>query len=53
MESVLVTSVIGYLIPGFVLLARRPEGWNLSGEAVLTTLLWPMFIGTTKARRGP
>jgi len=35
-----IAAAILYLIPGFVLLARRPEGKNLSGEAVYTTLLW-------------
>jgi hypothetical protein len=51
MEFVLIAAVIVYLIPGFVLLARRPEGSNLGGEAALTTLLWPLFIGTTRSKR--
>jgi hypothetical protein len=51
MEFVLIAAVIVYLIPGFVLLARRPEGSNLSGEAALTTLLWPLFIGKNKSKR--
>jgi hypothetical protein len=45
-----IAAAVLYLIPGFILLARRPEGRNLSGEAVFTTLLWPLFIGTGKAK---
>jgi hypothetical protein len=44
MAYVCIAAVIFYLIPGFVLLARRPEGRNLSGEAVFTTFLWPIFM---------
>ena len=45
-----IAAIVLYLIPGFVLLARRPEGRNLSGEAAFTTLLWPLFIGTGKGK---
>jgi hypothetical protein len=45
MEYALITFAILYLIPGFVLLARRPEGANLSGEAAYVTLLWPLYLG--------
>lgn len=43
LEIVLVALVIAYLLPGFVLLSRRSEGANLSGEAAMVTLLWPFF----------
>jgi hypothetical protein len=50
MAYVWIAAIVLYLIPGFVLLARRPEGANLSGEAVYTTLLWPLYIGSGKAK---
>jgi hypothetical protein len=44
MEYGLIAFAILYLIPGFVLLARRPEGRNLCGEAAYMTLLWPLYL---------
>lgn len=44
MEWLLIIAAFVYLIPGFVLLARRPEGANLSGEAAYVALLWPLFL---------
>jgi hypothetical protein len=44
MEYGLIAFAILYLIPGFALLARRPEGANLSGEAAYVALLWPFFL---------
>jgi hypothetical protein len=44
MEYALIAVGILYLIPGFVLLACRPEGANLSGEAAYVALLWPLFV---------
>ena len=48
MEYALIALAILYLIPGFVLLARRPEGANLSGEAAYVTLLWPLYLRSNR-----
>lgn len=50
-EFALAAMAILYLVPGFVLLAHRPEGKNLSAEAAFVVLLWPLYVGAKQHDR--